>query len=138
MNRQFKVLPTPRWLEYSDRNTNCKETLSYYERIEPVFNRDGWYYDRLSRSAWYEFGGRAYRCPNSDDFLFELRSLCASERPLPAAAMSAIEVLAAYRVPLVAVLRDNLYFASLHAAERESRRRARASLIRFLKRKAKK
>ena len=39
---------------------------------EPVVGRDGWYYDRKAKKAWFEYNGHAYVEPRVDDFLYNL------------------------------------------------------------------
>ena len=41
------------------------------EQIEPVFNRDGFYYDRLNNSAWHEWKGTAWK-GDVEDFKYRL------------------------------------------------------------------
>jgi len=49
-----------------------KESLEYYTQVPPVFNRDGWYYDRHQQISWVEIGGMAFLDRGRDMFLFEL------------------------------------------------------------------
>jgi hypothetical protein len=44
-----------------------------YEQVCPVFYRDGWYYNRLQRRAWYELCGTAWRNKGiEEDFEYTL------------------------------------------------------------------
>jgi len=52
--------------------TNRKE-------ISPVFNRDGYYYDRITKTAWVEILGRAFEY-SPVQFMYELSML--SHKPL--------------------------------------------------------
>lgn len=50
----------------------------YYGSIEPIAGVDGWYYDRHSRSDWYEYDGKAYRDrrgSNGSQWLWEFAQL---------------------------------------------------------------
>jgi hypothetical protein len=42
-----------------------------FEQITPVFNREGWYYDRLKKFSWYEWSGTAWKAEVSQ-FVWEL------------------------------------------------------------------
>lgn len=44
---------------YSGEKTQ-KEYVEFFEEIVPVFNRDGFYYDRFLKLSWYEFNGQAW------------------------------------------------------------------------------
>lgn len=46
-----------------------------YVKTLPVYNRNGYYYNRLDRVAWFEVDGSAYLCPRPDDFLYGLSLL---------------------------------------------------------------
>lgn len=37
-----------------------EDTIHYYKEIAPVFNRNGQYYDRLTKFWWFEHSGRAW------------------------------------------------------------------------------
>lgn len=41
--------------------------------IEPVFNRDGFYYDRLDKRCWIEYKDKAYQYGDPEDFLYSIR-----------------------------------------------------------------
>jgi hypothetical protein len=45
------------------------------KEIEPVFNRNGRYYDRLNKKAWYEWNGKAFLENRIDDFIYEFNNL---------------------------------------------------------------
>jgi hypothetical protein len=57
----------------------------------PVFNRPGWYYDRHTKIAWYEFEGQAWKCSRLDDFLYCMS--LAHHRPLANRERTAIKTL---------------------------------------------
>jgi hypothetical protein len=61
--------------------------------FSPVFNRDGYYYDRKTKVAWYEVEGRAF-IGSSDYFLYELQCLEAMERPFLQEEVDAVKILA--------------------------------------------
>ena len=64
-----------------------------FEQIEPVFNRDGWYYDRLANHSWYEWKGTAWKA-EVDQFKYELGQHDA--RILEPAEVKAIKTLIVY------------------------------------------
>lgn len=60
------------------------------EETYPTYNRDGFYYDRISGSCWYECGGKAYLA-KEDYFLEKLEQL--NHKPLRECERKAIESL---------------------------------------------
>lgn len=42
-----------------------------FKQIEPVFNREGWYYDRHANYVWHEWSGTAWE-GDVDQFKYEL------------------------------------------------------------------
>ena len=67
------------------------------KQIEPIFYRDGWYYNRYTKLVWYELWGTAWLAGEDgvDDFLKSLASL--GSRTLTTAEIAAIRVLQVYR-----------------------------------------
>ena len=65
------------------------------EEYIAIFNRDGWYYDRLNNRTWYEFDGWGWEPKEADDgvamFLHELEHL--NTRWLEPTVVEAIKVL---------------------------------------------
>ncbi len=62
-----------------------------YEEVRPVFNRDGYYYDRYVDVFWLESKGRAWIVDSPQRFFNELRRL--NHKPLSEAERHAIQVL---------------------------------------------
>lgn len=61
-----------------------KELQDYYTEIAPVFNRTGWYYDRVTKKDWIENFGRAWEYPGkmkAGRFAWTLAQLTYQERP---------------------------------------------------------
>lgn len=46
-----------------------------WDRVIPVFERNGFYYDRYTKIAWYEINGEAWKCRRNDDFIFQLEHI---------------------------------------------------------------
>lgn len=74
MNRRYKVLPLPNWAKvrspiFERTFLSCIETCS---SIEPVFNRDGFYFDRQTGQTWIERLGRAWIYRDRCNFQWEL------------------------------------------------------------------
>lgn len=59
--------------------------------ISPIIGKNGWYYDRDSKSAWFEYKGRAFVDSSPDMFLYELS--LENHRPLSIAERTAILIL---------------------------------------------
>jgi hypothetical protein len=48
------------------------ECVKESDRITPIFNKDGYFYDRYDKKAWIEVNGEAWRYGDKDGFLFKL------------------------------------------------------------------
>lgn len=70
---RYKRLNAPAFFSYADNNPYSLKREGF-QQIEPVFNRNGWYYDRTTKESWYEFGGKAW-ASESGQFLYELALL---------------------------------------------------------------
>lgn len=94
-----------------------------YMQVEPIFERDGWYYDRISRRCWYECAGSAWESDGAaEQFLFVLHQL--NTPSLPKAVLFAIATLRAYRTcpgDLRSLERDHKVNVDFHEVERSSR-----------------
>lgn len=95
----FKVLPLPAFVERTGSNhkffTDSMEEMGYIP-MKPIFNRDGWYYDRKKKFAWFEFDGRAWDGKHCTwMFLNEMQQL--DTKVLSRAERNAIETLIAYK-----------------------------------------
>jgi hypothetical protein len=58
--------------------------------IEPVYNRNGYYYDTISNKCWFESDGDAFEM-NKDQFIFELK--IKNHKPLIHKEREAIKIL---------------------------------------------
>ena len=65
-------------------------------RCEPVFNRNGQYFDTVLKKCWFEVDGDAFLIPDADAFKFSLQIL--NHRPLRRVERYAINVLIANRL----------------------------------------
>lgn len=109
---QFKILPlnslfgNTQWVHESLADDDIQRTddevrqltiddlLSQgFKQIDPVFNSEGWYYDRGRDACWHEWSGTAWE-GNVDDFKYELSQLEA--RILEPAEVKAIRTLMVY------------------------------------------
>ena len=90
---RYKVLKAPFWLLWEDDEEleMIQDTLKHHPEIDPVFNRAGHYFDRITKTVWYEAHGRAWKADRIDDFLCELQSL--DHRPLVECERAAIQTL---------------------------------------------
>jgi hypothetical protein len=90
----IKVLPLRSPYNRKDEGRTSKvidECLSYMQEIPPVFGRPGWYYDRLTKTAWIELRGRAW-AERPEDWLYRFKLL--DHEPLAEVEREAIQVLA--------------------------------------------
>ncbi len=100
-NNKYKVLQIPNFFKtldlynYEEKTYRelVQEELRYVE-VPPVFNRDGWYYDRIAKIAWYEYNGMAWINDNPGQFLYELQ--CLNSRWLNKDEVKAIKILMIY------------------------------------------
>ncbi len=90
---RYKVLfdhPYVKMKEGGYITPRCLQELSdYWDEIEPVFGRPGWYYDRVTGKSWIENFGRAWAYRETlggrDDarqFKWQLAQATYEERPL--------------------------------------------------------
>lgn len=63
----LKILKLEYWQSHPE--LFCGEDL---KSIEPVFNRDGYYYDTKTKKCWFEVDGDAFEYDKSS-FIFELK-----------------------------------------------------------------
>ena len=68
MKRRYKVLDLPK--PYLHDSNGC--CLNSKPETSPVFNRDGWYYDRLKKISWLEIDSKAY-IERTDYFVYSLK-----------------------------------------------------------------
>lgn len=107
-------------------------------QIDPVFNRDGWYYDRLAKQSWYEIAGTAWKVlPEfthtslyETSFLYELETL--NIRMLSQAELDAIHTLKAYR-NCPESLKEMLYLHNWAKANRDIERESAMSEMLYLR-----
>ena len=102
MRNRYKVLPQQVGTYWHDepvfRMFAKSEVVHDLVRIAPVFNRDGYYYDRYTKEAFFEFKGEAYRMkkyPGYDYFLEDIAFAEAKNKRLDKNVADAIAVLIA-------------------------------------------
>ena len=138
LKRRYKVLPSP-YAYYFNKEKFIEQvnTIFYfYDLIEPVFNFNGWYYDRLTKKTWHECDGIAWTYNDKhllldtdrDHFLYCLKLYDA--RILSPAEVDAINVLIKYKL-CPQVLRNilNLHTEKLYL--RDHMRAAKLAKFRF-------
>lgn len=94
---RYKVLPLPspyRW-ELDDEDLDDILNTGDIE-TNPVFFRDGWYYDRLTGKSWVETKYGCFENRSAQMFKYELGLM--SHSILPQKVVAAIEVLNNYNV----------------------------------------
>ena len=94
---RYKVLPLPspyRW-ELDDEDLDDILNTGDIE-TNPVFFRDGWYYDRYEKVSWVETKYGCFKNKYPNMFLYELS--IEDHRPIPSKALAAIKVLKNYNM----------------------------------------
>lgn len=74
---KLKVLEVPFWAKSSVRkNINpMSDALTRMKKIDPILNREGFYYDRISKKCWVECDSGCYELDNNDSFISDLDEL---------------------------------------------------------------
>jgi len=73
--KRFKVLPVPSfWKGYLNSFLELEDVASKIVSLGPIFNRPGWYLDRMSKHSWVELpNGECFSWENSySDFIDEI------------------------------------------------------------------
>lgn len=121
MKRPYKVLSLPSWAK--PRKDPMLErsflvSIRCYNPIDPIFNRNGYYYDRMAKRAWIERNGKAW-VTSASGFEWDLK-YSDNEPRLEPRVYDAIEVL------IEAKLTDSrlwvLYYLERQARNRRQRR----------------
>lgn len=126
MNR-YKVLPLPFPFKVKSEEEweffSGEEGLGGLKKIEPIFNKDGWYYDRHTKITWVECKFGCWETNDPEMFLYILK--LHNHPTLPPNVRAAIKTLISYNIcsrQLIDLLRtDN----ELKALERTRRSAAR-------------
>lgn len=108
---RYKILPLPKHFAVEDEEwfwTFNEDYLTCHEKIMPVFNRYGMYYDREEKTGWIETMFGCWRLPFATSFSDELSYVSSEEDLLPPKMVEAIKVIGHYR-KLPKVLKDLLY-----------------------------
>lgn len=77
---------------------DTKEFDDCYLRISPIFNRDGYYFDRKLDLTWIEYKGLAWNTSDKSYFLHTLDQL--NHLPLRDGERRAIEYIISTKIPL--------------------------------------
>ncbi len=74
MKSDISVLPLEFWMRhYVDTAWGRAENDQV--AMTPIFNRDGWYYNRRTKLEWYEYRGQAFITRSQKSFVYELAVL---------------------------------------------------------------
>jgi hypothetical protein len=90
---KLKVLTLDRWMildELEDFEFEDLNEFGHLVKMDPILNRNGYYYDRETKKCWFEYNGHAYYARYCD-FLYDLEQL--NHIPLSPKAVAAIEQL---------------------------------------------
>jgi hypothetical protein len=63
------------------------------EEVTPVFNKPGWYSDRISGIVWHEFDGKAFIASGADYAYFNYCLMLKNHKPLADLEIQAIQTL---------------------------------------------
>jgi hypothetical protein len=100
MKNRYKVLnlPFPFSCHESDEEWEMmvEDLVEIYKKIEPVFNRTGWYFDRQTGKSWIETNKGCWELPSPRDFEYDLERY--SHKRIPRAVREAIKVLMNYKM----------------------------------------
>ena len=90
----LKVLPVEYWMElHVDYPEMAQDELP---EIAPIINRDGYFYETVSKRCWFEFNGKAFDLEKNTQFLFELELL--NHKPLSIEEINALKVLTKHKL----------------------------------------
>jgi hypothetical protein len=109
---RLKVLQLENWMKSNLSGMN-------YVEIKPPIHRNGWYLERMSKRCWFEVDGKAYQCPNQEQFEYVLSLL--NHRPLTQRQVTAIKTLRNTGLnfrPLASLLHMDDEWKSIHLAGR--------------------
>lgn len=70
MKRRYKVMSLT--FPFSHEKEFWEECVKEQDKIIPVFNRNGYFFDRLTKIAWLEINGEAWKYGNWESFKFDL------------------------------------------------------------------
>ncbi len=125
---KIKVLPLPTYF----RNITVSRIRKEFrlEEIPPVFKRNGWYYDREKKTAWYECLGRGWTDRMTTEMFIHVFKTV-SARHFEPAEISAIQTLLVYGGCPKELLEELHYFR--HRMElRNTRREGKMAVRRIL------
>ena len=72
MKNYLKILSVPNWVRYHEDINEASPDLS---ETSPVFNRNGYYYDRKLGKTWIEFDHKAWDYSTAEAFDSDLKYL---------------------------------------------------------------
>jgi hypothetical protein len=130
--KKIKVLPLDHPFKY-----DFLDEIQWYEpdffkrhkKIAPIFNRNGFYYDRVSKQCWMEIDGIAFEYP-AGDFIYRLKML--NHRKLSDTEFKSLKLLIRNRVitdkKIVRMFWDEIHERDCHNAYWESALATRRTL----------
>ena len=96
MKRRYKVLLLPRYFCCSRQH--WEHLIRDDNKIDPIFNRPGWYLDRQTRISWIEIDGKAYKHLSKEAFLYDLMVDPDYNNMMDVEIYNALEVMIRYRL----------------------------------------
>lgn len=60
IKNRYKVMPLDGWMLWMEPEELLEDMGKYAQKIEPIFNRNGQYYDRMTGQWWFEVDGHAF------------------------------------------------------------------------------
>lgn len=95
--QHIKCLPCPNWVTSTwitrEELLACFIKKGVIQKIEPTFNRNGYYYDRKTKLTWIEIDGEAFKY-DTEMFLYEFK--LANHKQLTQNERNAIKTLIKY------------------------------------------
>lgn len=73
----IKMIELEKWMQYKVTREGAD-----IMPCEPIFNRDGYYYDTHTKKCWFEVDGDAFEFPAHEGFGFRYRLEQLNHRPL--------------------------------------------------------
>ena len=130
---RYKRLECPRWFYHIERlGLDLTEELrdAHFFEITPIFQQNGWYFDRFTKSCWCEWNGKAYTKQGiNQEFLHELDQQ--NVKHLHPDVVQAIRTLISHRMcpkPLLELLWKHQNNETLKHIYREAKKTRRAIL----------
>jgi hypothetical protein len=98
VKNRYKILPLDNWMIYGqeeDEHEMFIRSVGKENQIEPIFNRNGFYFDRFKKFYWFEVNGTAWKYSRDakGTFNYKMNVVNLSERVYREKVMNAIKLL---------------------------------------------